>query len=139
MLAPESQMTWYVELLLLASRNRWGDCKAARRTAALSAAQAPMFTIVMLQWVAIFFAEVCCLCVHCELPIPCTPAAGFRSIMGAVGAVSFPMPDFATQKTTGPVLPDLDSHLSSLIGNRGRGLRAHKRLQLSLEPKDTVV
>ena len=76
MLAPESQMTWYVELLLLASRNRWGDCKAARRTAALSAAQAPMFTIVMLQWVAIFFAEVCYLCVHCELPRPCTQAAG---------------------------------------------------------------
>ena len=85
-----SQMTWYLELLLLASRNRWGDCKAARSTAALFATLkttgpvlpdlnsylSPMFTIVMLQWVAIFFAEVCCLCVHCELPIPCTPAAG---------------------------------------------------------------
>ena len=59
--------------------------------------------------------------------------------MGAVCAVSFPMTDFATLKTTGPVLHDLDSHLSPSIGNRGRGLQTHKRLQLSLEPKDTVV
>ena len=59
--------------------------------------------------------------------------------MGAVCAVSFPMPDFVTLKTTGPVLLDLDSHLSSSIGNRGRELRAHKRMQLLLEPVDTVV
>ena len=39
MLAPESQMTWYVELLLVTSRNQWGDCKAAQRTAALSVAK----------------------------------------------------------------------------------------------------
>jgi len=65
--------------------------------------------------------------------------SGDRSIMGTVCAVSFKMPDFATLNTTGPVLPDLDSHLSPSIGNRVRGLRAHKRLQLSLEPEDTVV
>jgi hypothetical protein len=64
---------------------------------------------------------------------------GDRPIMGTVLAVPFPMPDFATLKTTGPVLPDLDSYLSPSIGNRSMGMRAQKRLQLLLEPKDTVV
>jgi len=59
--------------------------------------------------------------------------------MGTVLAVPFPMPDFSKLKTTGPVFPDLDSYFSPSIGSRSMGMRAHKRLQLSLEPKDTVV
>ena len=65
--------------------------------------------------------------------------SGDRSIMGTVLAVPFPMPDIATLKTTGPVFPDLDSYLSPSIGNRSMGMRAHKRLQLPLDPKDSVV
>jgi len=59
--------------------------------------------------------------------------------MGTVLAFPFPMPDFATLKTNGPVFPDLDSYLSPSIVNRSMGMRAHKRLQLPLDPKDTVV
>ena len=66
--------------------------------------------------------------------------------MGTVFAVPFPMPDFATLKTTGPVLPDLNSYLFPSIGNRSinagaeataavAGAEGHGRVASSPDPE----